>query len=427
MTRTADMPRIVDVVVTPIAFRDPPLLSAAGVHEPWCLRSIIEITIEGGIVGLGETYGDALILTYLRAAAERLVGKPAFDLQTIRKTVDEAIAAVDQPGSESSPRTAKITLAPRLFAPFEVAALDALGKHSGLRVCDLLGGAVRSEVAFSAYLFYKYDRHSYAADTHEDGWGEALTPEGIVEQARRMAGDYGFTSLKLKGGVFEPEAEIEAIRALRQAFPTAPLRIDPNGAWHVHTTLRLLPAMEDLLEYLEDPTLGIAGMAVVQQATSLPLATNMCVVAFTHLPQAIEAGAVKVVLADHHFWGGLTATRELGRICETWGLGLSMHSNSHLGISLMAMAHVAAATPNLTYACDTHYPWEQDEVIAGGRVLFERGCVRLPEAPGLGIELDRDALARLHDNYLACGFDKRDDAREMRKYRPDFVDIRPRY
>ena len=152
------------------------------------------------------------------------------------------------------------------------------------------------------------------------------------------------------------------------------MRIDPNAAWHVHTTLKLLRHFEGVLEYLEDPTTGIPGMAVVQKATSLPLATNMCVVAFAHLPPAVAQGAVKVVLGDHHFWGGLVATRELGRICEVWGLGLSMHSNSHLGISLMAMAHVAAATPNLTYACDTHYPWEQDEVIAGGRVKFHQGA-----------------------------------------------------
>ena len=55
-------------------------------------------------------------------------------------------------------------------------------------------------------------------------------------------------------------------------------------------------------------------------------------------------------------------------MCEVFGMGLSMHSNSHLGISLMAMAHVAASVPTLSYACDTHYPWldPDEEVIVGG-------------------------------------------------------------
>ena len=280
---------------------------------------------------------------------------------------------------------------------------------------------------FFAYLFYRLGRHKFAPEIPADDWGEVLTPEAVVEEARRMVAEYGFTSLKLKGGVLGPEPELEAIMALRKAFPDAPLRIDPNAAWHVHTTLKLLPKLEGVLEYLEDPTTGIPGMAVVQKATKLPLATNMCVVAFAHLPPAIAQGAVKVVLGDHHFWGGLVATRELGRICEIWGLGLSMHSNSHLGVSLMAMAHVAAATPNLTYACDTHYPWEQDEVIAGGRVKFHEGCVRLPAAPGLGVELDRDALARMHADYLTCGYRTREDGREFRKYHPEWKDVRPRW
>ena len=185
--------------------------------------------------------------------------------------------------------------------------------------------------------------------------------------------------------------------------------------------------LEELLEYLEDPTIGIPGMAVIQKATSLPLATNMCVVADDHLPPGIAQDAVRVILSDHHYWGGLQASRELGRICAIWGIGLSMHSNSHLGISLAAMAHLAAATPNLTYDCDTHYPWQTDEVIEGGKLAIEGGRLRLPEGPGLGVTLDRTALARLHRNYREAGLTARDDTSEMRKHRPGWIGGRPRY
>jgi glucarate dehydratase len=95
-----------------------------------------------------------------------------------------------------------------------------------------------------------------------------------------------------------------------------------------------------------------------------------------------------------------------------------MHSNSHLGVSLMAMAHAAAAAPHLSFACDTHYPWQsaRDEIVEGGRVRFEAGSVRIPEQPGLGVDLDRDQLALGCERYRAIPFRRRDDAEEMRKH-----------
>jgi glucarate dehydratase len=420
------MPRITAARVTPIAFRDPPLLNAAGIHEPFALRSIIELEVEGGVTGLGESYGDQPLLGLLEQVAAKLVGRDVHDRNGLERLVGEVLRDA-APAGGTGDRAAPDRIGPRLVGAFEVAMLDAIGKGTNTRPCDLLGGPVRETVPFSAYLFYKYAKHKDLADGWEDPWGEVVTPDAMVVEARRMIELYGFGSIKLKAGVFPPEEELEALEALARAFPGAPLRIDPNGAWHVHTTLRLLDRFEGLLEYLEDPVSGIPAMAVVQDASTIPLATNMCVVAFQHFPQAIRLGAVRIVLADHHYWGGLQATLELARICRTWDLGLSMHSNSHLGISLMAMTHVAAAVPNLAYACDTHYPWQEEEVLVGGRIPIEGGCVTLPSGPGLGVELDRDALARLHEQYRRAGILARDDAAEMRKYRPDFDGKRPRF
>ncbi len=136
-------------------------------------------------------------------------------------------------------------------------------------------------------------------------------------------------------------------------------------------------------------------MAQVGQAVDIPMATNMCTTRFEHLPGSIALHSEDVILSDHHGWGGLRSTIELARICKTFGRGVSMHSNSHVGITLAAMTHVAAAIPNLDYACDTHYPWQSEEVIAGGRFVFEDGALPVSTEPGLGIELDRDALAKL--------------------------------
>jgi glucarate dehydratase len=410
--------KILRVELTPVAFADPPLLNVMGVHEPFALRSVLRLVCEDGVTGLGESYGDSGFLDVARKVAERLPGHDVFDLPGLRAIVAEAAAGrvyADQHGLTGAFSGDK-TLA-TVYSLFEVASLDAQGHTLGRPVSDLLGGRARDKVDFSAYLFYKYAAH---ADGRTDAWGEALTPEQIVAQARQMIDQYGFGSIKLKGGVLPPDAELDAVRALADAFPGHPLRIDPNGAWTPETGIRVAHELDGVLEYLEDPTPGIEGMAQVAAAANMPLATNMCVVRFADLPPSVAAGAVGIVLSDHHYWGGLRMTQSLSVLCETFGMGLSMHSNSHLGISLAAMVHVAAATPHLTYACDTHWPWKTEDVIVPGVLEFRDGAVTVPTGPGLGIELDEDALAHAHENYVRSGLTFRDDATYMRRFESGF-------
>lgn len=410
--------KITDVTVTPIAFADPPLLNAAGVHEPYALRTIIEVHTDDGISGLGETYGDAEHLALMHRATAQIGGMSPFDLNAMQLGVAATLGDASTPDLHglTGAMSPQKNLA-RVFSPIEVACLDIQGKATGRPVHELLGGKVRNAVPFSAYLFYKWETHP---DRAPDGWGAALDPDGVVAQARRMIDQYGFGSIKLKGGVLPPDEEMATIRALRDAFPSHPLRIDPNCAWTVPTSQRVARELDGLLEYLEDPTPGIPGMAAVAAEAAMPLATNMCVVAFNQVPESVRLDAVGVVLADHHYWGGLRACQRLAGICETFCIGLSMHSNSHLGISLAAMVHLAAATPHLSYACDTHIPWAVDDVITSP-LSFVDGAVPVSDAPGLGVELDRDAVARLHEQYLRCGLRRRDDAGYMRRFDPGFT------
>ncbi|GAA3675220.1 glucarate dehydratase family protein [Arthrobacter ginkgonis] len=418
---------ITGVTITPVAFADPPLLNTVGVHEPFALRAIVQVHTDAGVTGLGETYGDEGHLARLRLAAEALVGADPFNTNQLRYRVARALVADTTAGGHGmSGMVTGSSTADRVLSPFDVAALDIQGRLLGVPVSALLGGAVREAVPFSGYLFYKWAGHPGQA---EDKWGEALDPAGIVAQARTMVDEYGFTALKLKAGVFEPDAEAEAIEALRAEFPGLPLRIDPNAAWTVETSVRIGKRLEGVLEYLEDPTPGIPGMAEVRRQVQMPLATNMCVVSFNDLPPAIAAGAVDVVLSDHHFWGGLRRSQTLGGIAETFGLGLSMHSNSHLGISLAAMVHLASATPNLDYACDTHWPWksEDEDIIVPGVLGFKDGAVAVPTGPGLGIELDQDGLEKLHRQYLECGLRSRDDTGYMQRVHPGYELKSPRW
>ena len=422
------------VRITPIAFRDPPLLNAAGIHEPWALRSIIEIETESGLVGINESYGDLPMLQAMAKAAPALTGLSPWALNEMDQRVAALVTPPKQTASEFLGQ--QVSLAPgthvsktvaKVISAFEVAMMDLQGQLAIAPVVDLLGGAARTAVPYSAYLFYKYAEHiekPYAPDV----WGDALTPEQLVAQAQRMIGQYGFKSIKVKGGTLPPDEEVAGVLALAKAFPGTPLRIDPNGNWTVPTSLKAVEQMQGVLEYYEDPAPGLDGMAAVAQACDVPLATNMVVTDLKEFRRNAEMGCpVKIVLSDHHYWGGLRATQRLALMCETFGLGLSMHSNSHLGVSLVAMTHLAASVPLLSYACDTHYPWQEDEVVQGGRMAFENGSLRVPTTPGLGVQIDRDALARLHDNYLNTTIRNRDDLGQMRKYNPAFTGHQPRF
>ncbi|MFE7228479.1 glucarate dehydratase family protein [Nocardioides sp. NPDC057577] len=411
--------RISKVVVTPVAFADPPLLNVVGVHQPWALRAIVELHTDTGLVGLGETYADETHLARLDAVAAALPGRDPYDTHGLRRLVVDVLGKETGGAGASFGGMLDVSSAvDTVYSPFEVACLDLVAREAGRPVSDLLGGAVRDRVPFSGYMFYKWAGHPGQPD---DEWGEALNPEQIVAQAKRLVDGWGFGSLKLKGGVFHPDEECAAIEALREAFPELPLRLDPNGAWTPETSVKVAERLAGVVEYLEDPTPGIEGMAQVSARTDVPLATNMCVIAFEHLKPAIAADAVQIVLSDHHLWGGLRQSALLGGITDTFGLGLSMHSNSHLGVSLAAMVHLAAATPNLTYACDTHYPWKTQEVVRSGVLDFEDGAVAVPTGPGLGVELDRDLLGELHEQYLRCGVRRREDTVYMRSIDPDFT------
>lgn len=421
-------PRIREMHITPIAIVDPPLLNAAGLHAPYALRTIVEIVTDDGITGISEIPGKLAIDKSLEQARPLLIGRDVFQLNQIERILEERFGTETASDRGLAPWDQRTVI--HVFSAIEVACMDIIGKVTGRPIVDLLGGKLRDRVPFSAYLFYKYEGAggplAFGTDPNAEGWAAArqaaaLDPADIVAQAKAMCQEFGFQSIKLKGGVFEPQQEVDAMFALHEAFgPKVPLRVDPNALWTVETSIKYGKQMEPILEYLEDPTRGQANMAEVRRALRTPLATNMCTTSFDDIPGSIAVGSEDIILSDHHFWGGLRSSMNLVKLCSTFGRGLSMHSNSHLGISLAAMVHLGAAMPTLPYALDTHYPWQSDEVIAGGRMTFEDGSVAVPQEPGLGVELDRDALAVLHQNYLACGLTERNDEIEMQKVQPDW-------
>lgn len=411
---------ITDVRITPVAFADPPLLNAAGVHQPFALRSIVEVRTDSGLTGLGETYGDADIVERLRTAARAIVGATPYDVGRLFPVVSRAMASAEPGAILTQKQLATIV------APFDTAFHDLQGRIADVPVWALLGGKQRDQVDFSGYLFYKWAEHPGA---EPDSWGEAVDPAALVRQAERMIAEYGFRSLKLKGGVFAPDQEAEAMEVLREAFPGHPLRIDPNGTWDLRTSERIASRLGPVLEYFEDPTPGIDGMSRLGEKIALPLATNMCVVEAGHIPEAIRRHAIDVLLIDHHYWGGFRASMDLAALCRIHGVGVSMHSNSHLGISLSGMVQLGAAIGNLDYALDTHWPWKraEDDVVDTSHLTIRNGGISVPDRPGLGVDIDEERLARLHGAYLDTDIRQRDDTTYIRTIRPTFDDRLPRW
>jgi glucarate dehydratase len=391
--------RVVDMTITPVAVPDPPLRNSWGIHEPTFLRVIIQLRTNDGLVGLGESPGGGAMARALEAARGHVVGMDPWQLEPLRVALRN----------------------PRLFSAFEEACLDLVGKATGRPVADLLGGTIRHRVPFAAYLFYK--------EAGDDEWGDVLSPEAMVRLAERWVERWGFRCVKVKGGVLEPAAEVRTMQLLRERFgPEMGLRIDPNAVWSVETSRRVAYQLRDTdLEYLEDPCAGITGMAEVARSTHTPLSTNMCVTAFDHVPEAFRASAMSVVLADHHVWEGLTGCVKLAKICRTLGWGVGQHSNSHLGITMAAMTHLAAAVPNLLYASDSHYPWLDEDIVKGPMFRFENGCLEVPSGPGLGVELDEAKLEKFAEAYRRQQGHARDDVAAMRQRDPDWLPLLPRW
>jgi glucarate dehydratase len=415
--------RITEMYITPIAIPDPPLLNAAGLHAPYALRIIIELVTDDGLSGWGEIPGSAKTHSALQQAQEHVIGKDPFNLNGLIATLSTIT-----PGELRGVTPWDQRQWVHVQSALEVACYDLMGKAVDRPVVDLLGGKVRDRVPFAAYLFYKYEgaggERGFGIDEFATGWPAArqrpaLDAAGIVEQAQAMIAHYGFKSIKLKGGVFEPAVEVETIFALHDTFgDTIPLRLDPNAVWSVDTAIQWGKKLEGVLEYYEDPVRGQENMGKVAKAINIPLATNMCTTSFADLPGCIQCQSEHIILSDHHYWGGFRTSLELARFCATFNRGLSMHSNSHLGISLAAMVHLAAATPNLTYDCDTHYPWQDGVDVVVNPLPFEEGAVIVPQSPGLGVEVDRERLAKLHQQYIDCGLTERNDEIEMQKVEP---------
>ncbi|WP_157251968.1 enolase C-terminal domain-like protein [Nonomuraea typhae] len=376
--------KIVDIRATTVAVPlEAPLRHSNGAHWGRFIRTIVEVEADNGLVGLGEMGGGGESAeAAFKALVPYLAGHDPFQLEALRFKIANPTASL------YNNRT-------QLLAAIEFACLDLVGQHLGVPVHDLLGGRLRDEVPFASYLFFRYAG---------EGQEEIRTPGQLVEHARELKRAHGFTVHKLKGGVFPPDYELECYQALAAAFPGDRLRYDPNAVLSLGEGLRFGRAIEGLNnDYLEDPVFGLEGLRLVREQVRVPVATNTVVVNFEQLASNVLRRSADVVLLDTTFWGGIRPCVKAAGVCETFQLGVAVHSSGELGIQLATMLHLGAVLPNLTYAADAHYHQVRDDVIEGGKLGYSGGAIAVPSGPGLGVRLDKEKVERYAEFYREVG------------------------
>jgi glucarate dehydratase len=331
-------------------------------------RTVVRIRTDAGVEGWGETMWGAPVAALVRKLAAELVGTSPFALEAFHRKHHMVPFFHGYLGYAA-------------LAAIDVACWDAMGKATGQSVTDLLGGAVRDEVPITALI------------TRADAPGAsgAELAQGLAEHAVRVVSEGGFEAVKLKG-TKDVRGDVEILRALRAALPEVNLRVDPNAAWSVPDSIRAGLALEELdLEYLEDPCVGIEGMSQVRAKIRIPLCTNMCVVRFEEFAPAMRLQAVDVIHGDVYKWGGIAATKALAAHCETFGLGMNLHSGGELGIATAAHLAVVASSPVLSRAIDSMYYLHEDDIVEP--LVLRDGRLKVPEGPGLGVVVNEEKLA----------------------------------
>src|SRR5262245_9614188 len=378
--------KIVDIRATPVTVPlTAPLRHANGCHWGRFVRTIVELETDEGLVGLGEMGGGGeSSVAAFRAMKSYLVGHDPARLEEMRFLIANPTASL------YNNRT-------QVLAALEFACLDILGQKWGVPVSEILGGRLRDRVPFASYLFFRYANPKARV-------AEVRTIDQLVAHARDLKERFGFTSHKLKGGVFPPKYELECYRAVASELKGDRVRFDPNAVWSTETAIWFGQQIEDLdNDYLEDPVFGLAGMRRVREKVRLPLATNTVVVNFEQLATNVLNTAVDVILLDTTFWGGIRPCVKAAGICETFQLGVAVHSSGELGIQLATMLHLGAVIPNLSLAADAHYHHLADDVIEGGKMKYQAGSIVVPDGPGLGVKLDYDRLSAYKELYRSLG------------------------
>jgi len=371
--------RIIGVNATPVAvpFREDELWAFGG--RRGLISVLVELGTDEGVVGLGEAAAypsTDIVLAVLRSLEELVVGEDPLRVERIVKKMD--VVGTWHHVRATSPGLAAI----------EMACWDILGKVCGQPLVNLFGGRVRDRVAFFYYLSQK-------------------SPEEMAADAR-SAVRRGFSTLYLKVGSDDPALDIARVEAVRDgAGPDAAIRVDANEAWSSGATIRIVREMERFgLELVEQPVSArnLSEMAYVRGRIIPPLLANEA--SWTRYDQleVIRHNAADVISVDNQMDGGLLNMKRSAGLCEAAGFPILKHSLGEIGVGVYAATHVLASMPNFLYANQSYASLLSDDIIEGTDTLpYENGELAVPDAPGIGVELDRNKVGQYAELYQKKG------------------------
>lgn len=367
--------RISGLRATPVNMPlEAPLWWAGGLY-PGTSKVVIELETDAGLVGLGEAPSTNLLSGVL-AMGERLIGLDPLDIAACEERCVPPWQIVQNTDDSSSARA---------FGSIELALWDLRGKAWNVPLYQLLGGAVRREIAFTEYFGFRQ--------------GLEMTPEAVVDYCLRMRAEHGSTYFEGKLSLGDPRLEVETVRQLREALGAdAVIRLDANMQYSLSTARRLLSELEPFnIRNYEDPVATFEELRALRQHSTIPFSSHV-----PDLRRAVNLGVPDAFVMNFAALGGIAHTVRFIGACESMGVGFWCYSGD-AGIATAAYLHVSAAMPWVTEPSQSLCRWQVADVIEEGPFRQRKNVVKVPEGPGLGVTLDRSSLERLHQDFLKNG------------------------
>ncbi len=370
--------RIRSITATPvnIPFRAPYRFSYGSIAS--LTKTVIQLETDDGVIGLGEC-ADGDRAADVVAMGARLIGHDLREVGTAEAKIVPAMRYTPW---------GNVLGARRVFGGIEMAMWDARGKTEGVALHLLLGGAVRTEIPLTEYFSYRFP----GTDP-----GEA-TPTDVARYCATMIERHGSTVFEGKVGTVALSEEVQMVREVRAAIGDRPLQLDANGGWTVATAREALARLSPFdISWFEEPCETYEEMADLRRHSPIAFSAHAI-----DLPKAHALRCPDAIVTNVNEHGGIARTRDFIRACAALGVGFRFHSGE-TGIASAAYLHLSAALEHVRGASQTLFHWYADDVIEGGPFALENGVTQVPTGPGLGVTLDRKALQRCHNRFLAEG------------------------
>jgi glucarate dehydratase len=352
----------------------------AGVNHGFT-KVVVEVATTDGIVGLGEAASWRHARLIDEELAPRLIGLQVADLRECWRAAVPPVQTLHNIESDDVIRA---------YGAIEMALWDALGKLAEAPLYRLLGGAARTRVPFTEY---------FAARDRRGTLGGEESPADIAAYCARMVDEHGSPHFEGKVGYKDLETDVAIAREVREAIgPTRSLRLDANMGWTLATAREALRRIADLgVVNVEDPVAGLEAMAKLRSHSTIAFSTHS-----SNLRSAVRLGVPDSFVLNLTALGGIERTIRFIGACEAMGIRFSFYSGE-TGIGTAAYLHVAAADSYLSTPSQSLLRWYTTDVVLGGPFRPQEGYLDVPSGPGLGVEIDRDALKKAHDDFVEGG------------------------